>query len=134
MKRRTFLTGVGASLLLPRMESLGQVSEADSPRRLLTITENGYGKRTELEAYPVQNRGGLGVITIKTTDRNGPVASCRLVAEDDQLIIITNGGQLIRIRVDGVSVLGRNTQGVRLINASPVWCVPHAWVACVGKS
>ena len=117
-----------AMVVIPREEllaaGLAEPNEGEEidpeivPRRLLTITENGYGKRTELEAYPVQNRGGLGVITIKTTDRNGPVASCRLVAEDDQLIIITNGGQLIRIRVDGVSVLGRNTQGVRLINLS----------------
>jgi len=83
---------------------------------ILTCCENGYGKRTPSSDYRLQNRGGKGIITIKTTDRNGPVISVRAVAPDDECMIITDRGQLIRIRVKEISVIGRNTQGVRLIN------------------
>jgi len=87
----------------------------DAARTILAITHKGYGKRTRIRDYPVQNRGGLGVITIKTTDRNGPVAASRLVSEDDQIIVMTNTGKIIRTMVKGISILSRNTQGVRLI-------------------
>jgi len=83
---------------------------------VLTVTENGYGKRTAMARYPVQKRGGLGVITIKTSERNGRVAGCRLVSNEDQIIIITDGGKIIRTRVSEIPVLGRNTQGVKVIN------------------
>ncbi|MDY6833019.1 MAG: DNA gyrase subunit A [Thermodesulfobacteriota bacterium] len=82
---------------------------------LMTITENGYGKRTEIDEYPVNRRGGKGVITIKTTKRNGKVVAILLVEDDDELMIMTDRGKLIRISVGGVSVISRNTQGVRLI-------------------
>jgi DNA gyrase subunit A len=82
---------------------------------LMTITENGYGKRTEIDEYPVNRRGGKGVITIKTTKRNGKVVAILLVENDDELMIMTDRGKLIRIPVGGVSVISRNTQGVRLI-------------------
>jgi DNA gyrase subunit A len=81
---------------------------------MLTVTENGYGKRTEISEYPVQGRGGKGVITIKTTERNGKVV-CALQVTEDDLMIITRKGQVIRMKVKGVSVIGRNTQGVKLI-------------------
>jgi DNA gyrase subunit A len=83
---------------------------------VLTVTERGYGKRTKEEEYPLQHRAGMGVITIKTTERNGRVAGAIQVAPGDQAMLITNGGTLIRINADDVSEIGRNTQGVRLLN------------------
>jgi DNA gyrase subunit A len=91
-------------------------SNDGSTLRVLTITENGYGKRTRLSLYSCQGRGGKGVITIKTSARNGMVASVRLVGSDDQVLIITDGGTAIRSPVTGISESGRNTLGVRLMN------------------
>src|SRR4029077_4947167 len=82
---------------------------------LLTVCEKGYGKRTPTADYPTKNRGGKGVITIKTSDRNGKVVGLRLVTDDDDLMLITDGGKLIRMPVAGIPTIGRNTQGVRLI-------------------
>jgi len=86
---------------------------------LFAITENGFGKRTSIDEYPVQKRGGLGVITIKTTERNGNVVAILLVEEDDDLMLMTDNGKLIRIPTRGVSVISRNTQGVKLIGMEP---------------
>ena len=85
---------------------------------LLSICANGYGKRSPISEYRLTNRGGKGVINIKTTDRNGPVVSVMGVTEDsrDDMVIVTQNGILIRQKVADVSVIGRNTQGVRLIN------------------
>lgn len=83
---------------------------------LVTVTENGFGKRTSIDEYPVQRRGGKGVITIKTTARNGKVVAILLVADDDDLMLMTNGGKIIRMPVRGISVISRNTQGVRLMD------------------
>jgi DNA gyrase subunit A len=83
---------------------------------LLSITENGYGKCSPIEEYRVSHRGGLGIITIKTTDRNGEVVAVKEVVDGDQLMVMTAQGQVIRMPVKGISVLGRNTQGVRIIN------------------
>ena len=83
---------------------------------LLTVTENGYGKRSEVAEYRLSHRGGKGIITIKTTERNGDVVAVKEVVDGDELMIITRSGQLIRMPVKGISVLGRNTQGVRLVN------------------
>jgi DNA gyrase subunit A len=82
---------------------------------ILTVTENGYGKRTEESEYRVQGRGGKGIIDIKTTERNGRVVGIAQVRDSDEVMLITNGGMLIRMRVKEISVIGRNTQGVRLI-------------------
>ena len=82
---------------------------------LFAATENGFGKRTSIDEYPLQRRGGKGVITIKTSERNGQVVSIRLVDEHDDLMLMTDSGKLIRISVSGVSVISRNTQGVKLI-------------------
>jgi DNA gyrase subunit A len=87
----------------------------DEAVTLLTVCERGYGKRTPTTDYPTKNRGGKGVITIKTTERNGKVVGLRIVTDDDDLMLITDGGKLIRMPVDGVPTIGRNTQGVRLI-------------------
>jgi DNA gyrase subunit A len=83
---------------------------------LFTVTENGFGKRTSIDEYPLHKRGGKGVITIKTSERNGQVVALLLVDEDDDVMLMTNGGKLIRIPVKGVSVISRNTQGVTLID------------------
>ena len=83
---------------------------------LLTICENGYGKRTSMDEYRLQNRGGKGIITIKTTDRNGPVVGVVQVEDRDELMLVTNRGKIIRSAVKDVRVQGRDTQGVRLIS------------------
>ncbi|MBW2539831.1 MAG: DNA gyrase subunit A, partial [Deltaproteobacteria bacterium] len=82
---------------------------------LFAVTENGYGKRTVIDEYPVRKRGGKGVITIKTSERNGMVVEILLVEEDDDLMLITNSGKIIRMPIKGISVISRNTQGVKLI-------------------
>ncbi len=82
---------------------------------ILTATEFGYGKRSRVNDYRLMNRGNKGVINIRVTERNGPVVGIRRVTEDDEFMLITSGGQLIRSRVQDVSVIGRATQGVRLI-------------------
>ncbi|MFY9941783.1 MAG: DNA gyrase subunit A [Desulfobacterales bacterium] len=86
---------------------------------LFTATENGFGKRTLIDEYPVQRRGGKGVITIKTTERNGLVVAIHLVEEDDDVMLITDRGKIIRIPVNGISVISRNTQGVTLMGIEP---------------
>ncbi len=83
---------------------------------ILTVTANGYGKRTRTEEYRAQARGGKGILTIKASERNGPVVYSSQVSGQDQLMIITGHGKIIRLRVADISVIGRNTQGVRLIN------------------
>jgi len=82
---------------------------------LFALTENGYGKRTSIDEYPVQKRGGKGVISIKTTQRNGLVIGILLVSEDDDLMLMTNIGKVIRMPVNSISVISRNTQGVKLM-------------------
>jgi DNA gyrase subunit A len=86
---------------------------------LFTSTENGYGKRTSIDEYPVQKRGGKGVITIKTSERNGQVVAILLVEEDDDLMLITDTGRLIRTPFRDIKVISRNTQGVKLIGLNP---------------
>ncbi len=106
--------GVRGVRLDPGQEvvSLLTVREGD----LLVATENGYGKRTALDEYPVHGRGGQGVITIQTSARNGAMVGAVLVAPDDEVMLVTSGGMLVRTAAAEVSVQGRNTQGVRLIN------------------
>ena len=87
----------------------------DDPASLLTVCEHGYGKRTALSEYRSQNRGGKGLIDIKTTDRNGPVVAISKVTDADEVMLTTTGGIIIRTRVADISTIGRNTQGVRLI-------------------
>jgi DNA gyrase subunit A len=83
---------------------------------ILTATENGYGKRTPVNDYPRHGRGGQGVISIQTTVRNGPVTGAELVGGEDEVMLITTSGTLVRTRVDEISIMGRNTQGVKLIS------------------
>ncbi len=83
---------------------------------ILTVTEHGYGKRTPLEDYRLQKRGGQGIITIRTSARNGPVIGVAQVTDDDEVMLITDGGKVLRCRVSGISQMGRATQGVRLMD------------------
>jgi DNA gyrase subunit A len=89
-----------------------------SEKTMLTVTENGYGKRTELDEYKSQGRAGKGIITIKTTERNGKVIGAVQVEDTNEIMIVTNIGKLIRMKVADISVIGRNTQGVRLVNVA----------------
>jgi DNA gyrase subunit A len=82
---------------------------------LLTVTENGYGKRTRTEEYRRQSRAGQGIITIKTDERNGEVVGMKQVADDDQLMMVSSDGKIIRMKASQIPVIGRNTKGVRLI-------------------
>jgi DNA gyrase subunit A len=82
---------------------------------MLAVSERGYGKRTQMAEYNLQKRGGQGVFTLKTGDRNGAMISILQVTDDDQVMLMTDSGRLVRIRMDSVSVIGRNTQGVTLI-------------------
>ena len=83
---------------------------------ILTVAEGGFGKRTEMDEYRLQSRGGKGIITMKTTEKTGRVIGVQLVGADDQLMLITNTGKIIRLRINDIRVIGRNTQGVRLID------------------
>ncbi len=91
------------------------VAGGGNGRYVLTATENGYGKRTPVAEYPLRNRGGQGVISIQTSERNGAVVGAVLVEEGDQIMLISERGILVRTRVSEVRAMGRNTQGVRLI-------------------
>jgi len=82
---------------------------------LLTVTENGYGKRTELDEYRVQSRGGVGIIGIQTTVRNGFVAGVAYLEDEDELMLITQQGKVLRMDTKDIRPIGRATQGVRLI-------------------
>ena len=88
----------------------------DETTTLLTVTENGFGKRTEYSEYPAHRRGGKGVITIVTNNRNGPVSRVRSVAENDELIFTSSEGIIIRVPVKDIPIQGRNTQGVKVMN------------------
>jgi DNA gyrase subunit A len=96
-------------------ESLPPVAEGAAASTILSVTANGYGKRSELSEYRTQTRGGKGIITIKATERNGPVVAAMPVVDADEVMLITNRGMLIRMPAAQISVIGRNTQGVRLI-------------------
>ena len=93
---------------------------------ILTATDKGYGKRTKLDEYPVQGRGGMGVITIKCNEKIGLVVGVEQVVETDEILVITSDGNIVRMRVDEISVIGRNTQGVRVVslkNDNRVVCI-----------
>ncbi len=96
-----------------------QVVNDNTAATLVSVTENGYGKRTSLEEYRTQSRGGKGIITIKTTERNGQVIDIKMVDEDSDLMFITDGGKILRTQVGNFRTIGRNTQGVRLMVLEP---------------
>jgi DNA gyrase subunit A len=94
--------GVGMEVLLPG-------------KTILTVTARGFGKRSNLDDYREQNRGGQGIITIKTTERNGPVVGVVQVDDDDEVMLVSDSGKVLRVRVSGIPTMGRNTQGVRIM-------------------
>ena len=101
-----------------KLRSGDKVVDMVIPRKgstLLTVCEKGYGKRTKLDDYRQQRRGGLGLINIKTTSRNGKVVALKAVDDDDELMMITAKGMIIRTGLDDVRTIGRNTAGVRMI-------------------
>ena len=91
------------------------VETLDDGPQLLIISEKGFGKRTRVEEYPLQGRGGQGVKTLNITDRTGNVAACRMVQPDQDLMLVTKDGIVVRTRVDQISLIGRNTQGVTVM-------------------
>ena len=91
----------------------------DESASLLTICENGFGKRTSFEEYRLQGRGGSGIINIKATERNGDVVALKAVTDEDELMMITLNGQVVRIGMDNLRVIGRATQGVKIITLKP---------------
>jgi DNA gyrase subunit A len=109
--------GVRGMSLVDDDEVIGMaiVNEEYSDSTIFTVTENGFGKRTDLGEYRLQSRGGKGVITIKTTERNGCVVGIKHVTDENDMMLITNQGKILRVPVAGFSVIGRNTQGVRLM-------------------
>ncbi|MEX0737971.1 MAG: DNA gyrase subunit A [Pseudohongiella sp.] len=106
--------GVRGIRLAPGQEMIALILPEEG-HQVLTVSENGYGKRTDVAEFPVYGRGGQGVIGMQTSERNGALVGAVQVADGGQIMLISNKGTLVRIRVDEVSVLSRNTQGVRLI-------------------
>ena len=86
---------------------------------MLSVTENGFGKRTFVDEFRLQQRGGKGLIAIKTSTRNGDVVGALLVEEGDEIVLISDSGTLVRTEVEEIPVVGRNTQGVRVIRLGP---------------
>ena len=109
--------GVKGIALKPdqRLISMLVVDQNELDKTVLTATARGYGKRTVVNAFPRKRRGGQGVIAIQNGSRNGSLIGAVLTSSEDQLMLLTDGGRLVRTNVDGISELGRNTQGVRLI-------------------
>jgi len=110
--------GVRGTLLEKGDEVVGMAAVVGEEGTVLSITSNGYGKRTKISDYRVIKRGGKGVISIKASKRNGPVVAVRVVNDADEVMIMTAGGVMIRLPVKGISLIGRNTQGVRVIKVS----------------
>ena len=96
-------------------EVIGMIAVNNSDSDILVVSENGYGKRSSIEDYRVTNRGGKGVKTINVTEKTGKLVAIKNVTDDDDLMIINKSGIAIRMAVDSLRVLGRATQGVRLI-------------------
>jgi DNA gyrase subunit A len=106
--------GVRGIRLRPGEEVISLITLADSGS-ILTASENGYGKVTEVVEFPAHGRGGQGVIALQTSDRNGPLVGALQVAAEDEIMLISSSGTLVRTPVSDISIQGRNTQGVRLI-------------------
>lgn len=96
-------------------ESIIGMEIIDDSVEILSVTENGYGKRTSVSQYRKQSRGGKGILAMRLTDKNGPIIAIKPVTDKDDLMIVTNNGQVIRTNISGISLMGRATQGVRII-------------------
>lgn len=115
--RETGRTSIGVrGIRLEKGDEVVAAEVADEKATILTMAENGIGKRTRFDDYPLQGRGGKGVISLKLTDKGGKVAGLVLVRDEDEVVMITSAGKLNRVKCTGISVLGRNTQGVKVMN------------------
>ena len=121
-------TGVKAIELAPG-DAVVDAAVLEEDAQVLSITENGYGKRTQLDEYRVQSRGGKGVKAMNLTDKTGPLARQLLVHEEEDVLILTDDGIIIRTPVSSISVLGRATQGVRVMRVAQ-----EAKVVCVARA
>jgi DNA gyrase subunit A len=125
-------TGRGArgvmGIRLEKSDSIVALEVLSHGQTLITVTENGFGKRTSIDEYPIQKRGGKGVITIKTSERNGQVVSILLVNDDDDLMLVADTGKIIRMPIQGIKAISRNTQGVKLI-----WLEPEEKVVAAAR-
>jgi DNA gyrase subunit A len=105
-------TGGVRGMNLRKSDEVIEINRAENDADLLVVTENGYGKRTRIDEYPVKGRGGLGVKTVQLTEAKGQLAGARVVREGYQVMLISTGGTVIRMPVDGIRQAGRATQGV----------------------
>lgn len=103
-------------ITLDKKDEVVSLDIVEKDATLLVVTENGYGKRTEFEEYRIQKRGGKGIITMKTTDKTGLVIGVNRVVDADEIMMISAKGKMVRTSMKGIRIIGRNTQGVRLIN------------------
>ncbi len=103
---------------LVRGDEVVAAEVAEERTAILTVAENGFGKRTKIEDYPLQGRGGKGVISIKLTERGGKVVGLLQVRDEDEVVMITSAGKLIRMKAENISIHGRNTQGVKLMDTT----------------
>jgi len=108
-------TGVRGMRLEGEAKVIAMLVAQDETQTVLTATENGFGKRTLISEYTRHGRGTKGMLSIQTSERNGKAIGAILVHEDDEIILLTSGGKLVRTRVNEIRVMGRNTQGVNLI-------------------
>ncbi len=120
LEERDYIVGVAVTPKDGKKKTNGKEGEDEKvPSLILSVTENGYGKRTPVEEYRLQSRGGKGVINVKTTERNGKVSGIMLVDESSEVILISHYGKIIRIDTKQIREAGRSTQGVRLLNLEP---------------
>jgi len=114
-----YIVGMAVTPKEAKKKTNGKGEEETSPSLILSVTEQGYGKRTPIEEYRLQSRGGKGVINVKTTARNGKVVAIMLVDESSEAMLISQFGKIIRIDTTTIREAGRSTQGVRLLNLEP---------------
>jgi DNA gyrase subunit A len=115
--RETGRTAIGVrGIRLEENDEVVAAEVVDEKATILTVAENGFGKRTKIDDHPLQGRGGKGVISLKLTEKGGKVAGILLVRDEDEVVMITSAGKLIRTTSDNISILGRNTQGVKLMD------------------
>jgi DNA gyrase subunit A len=115
LEKKDYIVGMAVTPKENKKSKKGD-GKADDIGRILSVTENAYGKRTDVDEYRLQSRGGKGVINVKTTERNGKVVSIMLVTESSEVMVISQYGKILRTETEQIRAAGRSTQGVRLLN------------------